>query len=200
MKNFVINLEHRKDRLQQVAGEFVKANMVADVDVFKAFKDDIPQRGCGNSHIACIKLAKERGYDMVGIYEDDFYWLNDGWKYMDKCLEQLPKDFDIFFPGANTDNKPAYQYSENLAKPTSILAMHSYVVNAKYYDAFLDPDCKTSNVLDWYINKFFDKTNWYIAIPMLTGQRTGYSDIEKRQVNYTEGLVQRYNKDLILKK
>ena len=38
------------------------------------------------SHIACLKLAKERGYPEVMIFEDDFMWLGE------RTIPKLPEN------------------------------------------------------------------------------------------------------------
>ena len=71
---FYINLDKRKDRRVEIEQELNK--MELPFERFKAI--ETPGRGilgCGLSHLSVFKLAKERKYKNVLIFEDDFYFL-----------------------------------------------------------------------------------------------------------------------------
>lgn len=75
-KIFYINLERRKDRLDQIHVEFEKMDFPEEkIERFNAV--DLGQIGCIDSHLGVLMLAKERHYKNVLILEDDFTFLVD---------------------------------------------------------------------------------------------------------------------------
>jgi hypothetical protein len=71
---FYINLEKRLDRRVEI--EIELTNMELPFERFPAI--ETPGRGilgCGLSHLSVFKLAKERKFRNVLIFEDDFYFL-----------------------------------------------------------------------------------------------------------------------------
>jgi hypothetical protein len=66
-----INLDHREDRKWQVVSQFTELGWT-NFERFPAVKTTNGAVGCGISHIKCLELALERGWDMVTIIEDDF--------------------------------------------------------------------------------------------------------------------------------
>jgi GR25 family glycosyltransferase involved in LPS biosynthesis len=67
---FYINLEHRKDRREQIEGELNKLGL--KYERFPAIQLNPGNVGCGLSHLAVMKIAKERNLKNVFIIEDDF--------------------------------------------------------------------------------------------------------------------------------
>ena len=76
---FYINLDTRKDRLQEIQDELEKIGWLqiqGFVERFSAFHTpDSGIVGCGYSHLQVLKLAKERKYKNVLILEDDFKFI-----------------------------------------------------------------------------------------------------------------------------
>ena len=71
---FYINLDKRADRRYEIEEELNK--MELPFERFTAI--ETPGRGilgCGYSHLSVFKMAKERKYRNVLIFEDDFYFL-----------------------------------------------------------------------------------------------------------------------------
>ena len=79
--NFVvfINLEKRKDRLAEISKEMDKMQIQATR--FNAVEKNTGIVGCGLSHLAVLKLAKDNNWPHVLILEDDFTFLVDKPKF-----------------------------------------------------------------------------------------------------------------------
>ena len=71
---FYINLESRKDRLEEVQVELSKIGVVGER--FNAIETKTGSIGCTMSHIRCLELAKERCYEQIFICEDDICFLD----------------------------------------------------------------------------------------------------------------------------
>lgn len=71
-----INLDHRADRRASIMHEL--ALMDLEAERFEAVsRPHLPSLGCAESHLAALKLAKERGWDHTLVLEDDFVFLVD---------------------------------------------------------------------------------------------------------------------------
>ena len=81
---FYINLDKHVDRRNEMEQEFEKMDIIhhnqpnpdnkITYERFSAIKHEIRDVGRGQSHIGILKLAKERNYSTIIIFEDDFYW------------------------------------------------------------------------------------------------------------------------------
>ena len=72
---FYINLEKRKDRLLQIENELTTYDL--PFERFEAIEMKPGIVGCGYSHLAVLKEARERGLPNVLIFEDDFEFIVD---------------------------------------------------------------------------------------------------------------------------
>ena len=73
---FYINLDKRTDRRAEIEQELQQFNLYDKAERFPAIP--VPNQGilgCTMSHLAVLKLAKERKYKQVLILEDDFFFI-----------------------------------------------------------------------------------------------------------------------------
>jgi len=120
------------------------------------------------SHKMIVRHAKESGIDEVAIAEDDVIFpANDGWEYY---LRNKPKEYDIYV--ACTYCIPI---SNNI-----MTGFHLYMVNAKFYEAFLS---LPNNVhIDTAMNDL--NGNWKFCYPFAALQRPGWSSNNNAVCNY----------------
>ena len=71
---FYINLDKRQDRYAEIEKEFSDMNLSCErfAGIVHPASGLV---GCGLSHLAVLKLAKERNYENILIFEDDFTFL-----------------------------------------------------------------------------------------------------------------------------
>ena len=107
---YIINLETRKDRLEEIALEFKKYGLDfhhPNVQVYKAAKpttlEDWPTlgtKGCYLSHLAVLQDAKQHQYARILILEDDVHFANYFNILCSATLNQLNEtNWDIFYGG-----------------------------------------------------------------------------------------------------
>lgn len=191
---FFINLEHRKDRLLHVKQQFDKLGVNAER--FNAVKTNSGAIGCTISHIKCLELAAERGYDQVFVCEDDITFLD-----IDKLRDSLTQfqnsglQWDVLFISGN-NAPPFQQVSDYCVRVSNCRCGTGYVVKKHYYSTLIenmreglknlmrDPTNKPMYALDMYWNKLQQRDNWYLLIPLTVVQAPCYSDIEQRNVDY----------------
>jgi len=191
-----INLEHRTDRLEHVKLELAKLGI--NGERVNAVKSKIGAIGCTLSHIRCLELAKQRGYEYVFICEDDITFMNPELliKNLTKFHEEDNMMWDMIIIGGN--NVPPYEkIDDSCVKVGSCQTTTGYLVNGHYFDKLIDnfrtginkliqnPQLHVLYAIDKYWFNLQKVDNWFLIIPLTVTQREDYSDIEKRATNYT---------------
>ena len=94
-KILYINLEHRKDRNEQILNELNKMNINKD----KIYRIDAVHEkynghiGCAKSHIKALNYAKKNNYKRILIFEDDFVFTLPK-KEINRRLGKFLKDYE----------------------------------------------------------------------------------------------------------
>ena len=194
-----INLEHRTDRKEHVENQ-LKSVGLSHFERFNAIKNNNGAIGCSMSHIQCLLTAKERSYDHILICEDDITFLNPT-----LFINQINTFFlnhtewDVvllsgsnYFPYTNIDT--------TCIKVNNCQTTTGYIVKNHYFDTLIDNFTEGLSqfmkypqhnfVCDQYWKLLQKKDNWYLIIPISVIQREDYSDIEKRNVNYTNLMLE----------
>lgn len=191
-------LERRKKTIQI----FKKLNI--PIKFYLPEKNKNPILGCLESHLYCIKYAKQNKLKNIFICEDDIEFLNFN-KYQNL---KIPENFDMFYLGYHINK--GYKHDINLLKLESGLTTHAYIINEKIYDVVIDNILKenwnnkknlnefekpffNNNLLTidkFYAEKIHDKRkNTYAIYPLLCIQRPEFSIIENQNVDYTDLLI-----------
>ena len=148
-KIYCLNLADRTDRWQDCLKNFEEYGITnfrqfEGIKVGKGVYEEnlsdkaLGQIGCALSFCSMIDDAIKEDLDSVLFLEDDFQFMlpkEDMEKEVDKCLNELPKDWDMFYLGANVMNqimdKPLVAYSKNLYRIRSGYALHSVAISKK---------------------------------------------------------------------
>ena len=190
-KIFYINLDKRQDRYNEINEELARMNLLDMVERFSAIEVPPPMGilGCGKSHLAVLKLAKERGYKRILILEDDFQFLVDR-PELDTSLTKLFQhhpQFDVCFltcylsEGTEIENMPF------LTKVHSASTASAYIVQAHYLDSLINlyewaMECLENTGSHWlYANDqvwgdLQKCDQWICFTERLGKQRIGFSD------------------------
>ena len=192
-KIFYINLDRRSDRRDLIEMDLAKIGLVAERFVGIPYEPGIV--GCGKSHLAVMKLAKERGYKNVLILEDDFTFLVSK-EELDVALEKFfsnVKEYDVcMLCGQNMSVTPLMSGMSKVFEANNASA---YIINGAYLDALIELYERALPLLEqtgehWnYANDqvwkvLQRKDNWLCFNPRLGKQRSGYSDNAKAFMDY----------------
>ena len=173
-----INLKKRKDKRKSVNTHLRRKNI--KFSFYKADKHNNPKRGCLESHLSVINTAIKNNNENLLILEDDVYF-----KKPFKNIPEPPKDWDMLYFGG-TVHRIMSRPDDNWTRITC-WTTHAYMVNLKNKD-LIDDINKAADYDDeidkYYLEKIHKKYNCYMITPMIAIQRTGYSDIEQKMVNY----------------
>jgi GR25 family glycosyltransferase involved in LPS biosynthesis len=204
-----INLAARVDRKQHVENQMKLIGI--PIERFNAIKLPDGALGCSMSHLKCLQMAKEKGWDHVLICEDDIKFTNPGLfiAQLNKFLT-LQKKWDVVLLAGN--NMPPYKTIEDYCVQVSrCQTTTGYLVKSDYYDTLINNIKTGMNMLVrnkdkhkiYAVDKYWfllqDKDLWFLITPLSVVQREDYSDIEKRRTNYTKTMVDLDKKHLFEK-
>ena len=202
---FYINLEHRKDRKEQIENEIRKFDPLLSItERFNAIKTNDTNDnkvngalGASKSHLEIVKLCKKRGYKNVLIFEDDFEFL--------VSKEYLNNLLDIFYSNIKTYSLILLGTNSSIFKDTKYKGIYNiqhsqtasgYIINESIYDKYIEIVeksivnlIKTKNRPRYAIDiawKVLQNEHSYSfnKIKRIGQQRESFSDIECRNVNY----------------
>lgn len=194
-----INLSTRPDRQVQLV-EGLKSIGVPDNKIirFDAIYSSTGAEGCTGSHIAVLEMAKENKWQNVLILEDDICFVQS-----EELEQQLNRSFavlegcewDVVMLSANYQDVLSLGSQRNIVKVNKAFTTGAYVVNNHYYDTLianyqegLDYMRSTGNreqfALDNYWHQLMVKHRWLGIWPCFAYQAPGYSDIERKELDY----------------
>jgi len=188
---FYINLDRRTDRRIEAEKEF--ADMGLMVERFQAIEYTPTAIGCNLSHLAVLKLARERGYPSVMIFEDDFQFLvsKEEWNRLITCL---PEQYDVVMLGYN--KVQPMEYNDILNRVQGAQTTSGYIVHSRFYDTLIarweegarlfieQPHMDWVYILDQYWKPLQPNAQWFAFKTRIGRQRPGFSDLVGQYVEY----------------
>ena len=177
---YVINLEKRKDRWENVIKKFNDPNF--NIIRINAIETKRGWQGCFQSHVKCLHEAKNKGLKYIIVIEDDCEPIQDLTIFksrLETILEFLESNENWYiYLGATVSIQP-YSYKdiirykdETFVEFTKAFTTHFTIYNEKSYDFFLNSKQQKPIDEDW-----FGHFRALISIPFLAKQITGHSDI-----------------------
>lgn len=161
----VINLERRKDRLEQFDRQSKEQGFI-----YQRWEGilipQLPFLAISLAHRQIVQYAKDNGLSKITIAEDDCEFSAEGaWQYY---LDNEPDNADIYF---------ATIYKSDVREGKVIFGLSGltlYTVYERFYDIFLSMN--SMNHLDREIGRFAHKYNYRVCEPMVAFQSNGWSD------------------------
>lgn len=186
---FFINLESRPDRLEKITLELERFGLKSKR--FNAIKTRNGAIGCGKSHVSCLKQSN----GTTLILEDDIKWTMTRQR-VDSIIESFISKMKwdvLILSGVVNCSVPVM---DGISKAIDVQTTTAYIVNKHYVQTLIDNfqqavenmesgKPNNENAIDIYWKKLQKTDNWYVMTPSACVQSEGYSDIEKKVVNYT---------------
>lgn len=180
---YCLNQADRPDRWELAEAEFKRVGI--EVQRFYSIPDKAPYLSFCLSQKAIIEDIAKRELQTALVLEDDCIFSN--FENLDNYMAQLPKNWDIFYLGANvTDSKPK-RISDNIFKIRHAWTSHAiaYKLGAvKMINQEYSPQVH-GMYDDWLSRNILPKLNAFVCIPMIARQRAGYSDLWGKWADYT---------------
>lgn len=187
-----INLQKRQDRRQHIESLLSKYNIPAQR--FEAIEHEHGLYGCGQSHLAVLKLARDNGWKNVLILEDDILFNlppQDFEQDIERLFTQGP-EFDVFMLDINLQrSEPADQ--DWLIRVKYAHCAGAYIVKSHYYQKLIDlyevalPLLLHTGAHWIYANdavwgQLQEKDQWYTFKEQVCRQMAGYSDTKNMHI------------------
>jgi hypothetical protein len=176
-----INLDKQPQKWNDTVKEF--ANTGIQLERFSAILHEKGWIGCGESHLAVIRIAMERGLPWVLVVEDDCMLsedFNERWPAIRKALWDSRDSWDIFLGGPSHIQGPASLRPNGLIEIENAYSTHFFVMNASAYARTLAWSPEKHGPIDVYYSDSFQIVT---AKPLIAIQRPSYSDILEEEVN-----------------
>jgi GR25 family glycosyltransferase involved in LPS biosynthesis len=194
-----INLKSRKDREMATINEFKKLDI--PIERMNATEVDNKRLACSLSHLKCLRTAKNNKWDHVLIVEDDIQFLQPE-LFINNLNKFLSSEINwdvLLFAGNNVP--PYTKYDDFCVKVSKCQTTTGYLVMSHYYDTLINnikaginlliknPNDHFFYAIDKYWLSLQQKDNWFLITPLSVIQREGFSDIEKKNTNYSSLLL-----------
>lgn len=198
---FYINLEHRTDRRVHIEAEITKlCSDVSKIVRINAVKHSIGVVGCVMSHILALEeFAKHPEWNTCMVIEDDFTCFNPSQEHNNERLKHFFSSFHEWDLLSLSYNPSRFSSSptdvEGIVNIIKTQTTSGYIVRRKFVDTLLSNfkeglelklkfPAKDEYCLDIHWNRLNSVAKWYALVPALGYQCAGYSDIERKHVNY----------------
>lgn len=196
---FYINLNARTDRKQHVENQLNNIG-INNAQRFSAIK--LPNGngalGCSFSHLKLLEMAKKKNFPHILIVEDDILFTDVSVfiKQFNAFLSNH-KLFDVALISGN-NIPPYFTIDDTCVKVTRCQTTTGYLVQNHYFDTLirnfregikklmLEPHNHIMYAIDKYWFRLQKEDNWYLIVPLTVTQREDYSDIEKKNTNYSK--------------
>jgi GR25 family glycosyltransferase involved in LPS biosynthesis len=181
---YVVNLVQREDRRKVISAELNQHNI--PFTIFEATYDTNGIRGLVTTMIRLLKQAREKKQRNILVLEDDASFLvSNPVAFLKEIIPQIPTSYHLFYLGVNLIARPI-RMSENVLKVTDGYSTHAIMYSHEGIDAVL-------RNLEEFPEKPYDifmreqilpQYQSYCSFPMLMTQCFGYSDIEKKDMDW----------------
>jgi hypothetical protein len=196
---YIINLEHRKDRLNHITNELLKTNIypnkIKRIDAINCL--DFGALGCSKSHLLALEDFINSSKDTCIIFEDDFIFTEPQNMVNDLINEVFNNkiNFDVLMLSSNTLAEETTNYPF-ITKIVDAQTLSGYAVSKQFAHILLNNYKESIKLLepfgyaypdyclDMYMKKLQPISEWYCIKPKIGKQIPSYSDIQKIQVDY----------------
>ena len=181
-----INLDRRPDRWRQMQDRLRQLS-IAPVERFAALDGQrmtIPPwwrlspgaYGCLHSHLAVIRMARERRTENLLILEDDAVFDLQLHHRFPQLVEDMPADWDMLLLGGWLGVYAPL--TAHVARSIGASCTHAYALRDRIYDAVIELCERDDRAIDEYTVVLQHTYNCYRATPFLVWQQCQDSDVD----------------------
>lgn len=173
---YVINMKEREERKQHIVKEFEHKDEF-ELNIVEASVHPIGAVGLWNSMVRIVKMAKERGDDIIVICEDDHYFTE---SYSPKLLfkevtEAYVQGAEVLSGGIGGFGK-AIPVGFHRYKVDWFWCTQFIVIYSRFFDKMLNYSFSDTDTADGVISHL--ATNKMVVYPFISEQKDfGYSDV-----------------------
>jgi hypothetical protein len=187
---FVINLPHRVDRLESIKKELDRMGFLDKMEIVEGVVIQVGSSGAAGiaeAQARCIELARDRGYEMIMILQDDCKFLVSKDTFnneIETFLNTAPADWNGMWFGSFWNNGSHDNPDTNWIIPDDFVQDTGTLIHSRYYselmnlyrfcrDKYIETGEDCYNIDAWMSR---NKIPIYALKTKLCGQATCYSD------------------------
>ena len=183
MKSVIINLDKDIERLKESLDNLNQFGIYPER--ISGVVSNTSAEGFSMAMINALESIKDEEYAV--IFEDDIELIS--WD-----LPELPDNFDMLYLGANLTDETE-RINDDLVKVKGAWTTHAIIYSKKGVSKILKQYDLGKGIYDeWLRTKFNNQNECYLITPMIAFQRNGYSNIQGVEVDYTDVMLENYNK------
>lgn len=191
---YCINLDKRTDRWEHALKEFEYVGVLDRVKRISGVEHQDGRIGLIKSFLKIFKDVQNRNVENVLIFEDDVTFIkeNNPIETLEKAIEQVGNiEWSLFYLGANTHEK-CMIFRPNLILLKNAFSAHAVAYNHKTYKQIIDKFYNTNKIKSikdindvFFCEQIQNKRTSFCVNPIIATQYPSYSDLEKKDVNYS---------------
>lgn len=180
---YVVSLNDRPERRILIKNELDGFNI--PFTWFDAIRDENGIKGLLLSMKKLFHEILDKGQQMVIIMEDDCAFLLNAKLFLKEVLPQFPTSYHLMYLGLNLLTQPL-RLSDNILKVRQAYSTHAIIYTREAIELIL-PIIDTDNPVPYDIllmKNIQGLEQSYCTFPMLATQRKGFSDIERKEIDW----------------
>jgi hypothetical protein len=187
-----INLDSRTDRRKHFESQFLEIGF--HPQRFAAIQNARGAIGCTMSHIACMEMAIQNKWDHVLVCEDDATIINPGQlvNQVNHFFQRFNDSWDVLLLAGN-NYQPFRQESPGAVRVANCQTTTAYLVRRPYFETLLanfKEGLRKLKAIDQHWKLLQRKNRWYLIVPISMIQRSDFSNVSNRHVDYTHTMTQ----------
>ncbi|REC80498.1 glycosyl transferase [Chryseobacterium elymi] len=189
---YIINLKHRKDRLESVLKEF-KGKQEFDCHIIEACEHEKGNIGLWESIRKTVHLAIDNADDVIIIVEDDHIFTDDYDRdfFIENILASNEQGADILSGGIGGGFRFAVPITENRFWINHFWCTQFMVIYNRFFEQILNADFGPDDTADNFLSQL--TADKMVLYPFISVQKDfGYSDITAE--NNITGSIENYFK------
>jgi GR25 family glycosyltransferase involved in LPS biosynthesis len=190
---FIINLDKRPDRLAD-SNEVFNMYSIPNVQRYSAVDGSLLENpyGINNgelgavlSHSGLFKHCLANNLDDVLIFEDDVDFICETDYNFQNTYDGIPDDWQMIMLGGNYLVGCLSHVRDNIYRTNHAYALQSYIIRKPFMEAVVQSVSTNINCpIDVVIGHYMSVLPTYVLAPVLTTQRTNFSDIQQQECDY----------------
>jgi len=186
---FLINMDQHADRLaaatqafQQIGETFERFPGCA-VNGGASYSDRVA--GCRKSHIEILKLARDRGYRSVAVFEDDIEFAPNFMARLPEVQDFIQRNaWQLMYLGGSHYKDQHEMVQPNVSRVRNTFTTHAYFAHSSIYDAVISQEKTSAPIDNIYVQGIQAAGRSYCIRPNIAFQRAGRAYISGNLVDY----------------
>jgi GR25 family glycosyltransferase involved in LPS biosynthesis len=159
------------------------------------------EMGAALEHYTVIKHAYESGLNSIFVFEDDCLFYKDFNSLLEKCLDELPDNWDMimlysFMYKISNEN---IRVNKRWMKAFNSWSLLAYGMNRNMMKAYIDEQDRLFQIADKASFRLQDRYNVYISLPCLVIPNIKFGSDIRKEMNYAaKGPLRSTNNEILI--